>query len=255
MTEESFVPALAMLPSVEDNLEQYSGPSTYDKYSTSCRSNSVERCFSKAGSSPSSGPTTLGLNVIDPRILNSPKFNRDNAHQSCVQAAIQPNSLSFPLEECKTTKMSVTGMSQSHPPVLGFANQPVGYCAVTEATEKRRDLKEYLTSLSNCDQAATTDSDGDSHLLARAEGGEQNLPYDDQVPPSSPRRPLARAKAQTQSPQHHADGLSSCKPRQRLNARSKRKLRDLQKKNLTLRQIGPHFADVDMALLRRLGSN
>ncbi|KAI2741899.1 hypothetical protein DTO013E5_5321 [Penicillium roqueforti] len=176
---------------------------------------------------------------------------QDNAHRSCVQAVIPPNSLTTPPEECETTRISASGMSQPHPPVSGFANQPVGYCAVTEATEKRKDLQECLTSLSNCDQAATTDSNADSHSLARAEGGEQNLPCDDQVPPSSPCRPLARAKAQTQSPQHHADGLSSCKPRQRLDAKSKRKLRDLQKKKLTLRQIGPHFADVDMALLRQ----
>lgn len=251
MIEGSFVSALALLPSVEENLGQFPGPSTYDKYSISCRSNSVERCFSKAGSSPSSGPTTPGLDVIDPRILKSPKFDRDNAHRSCVQAVIPPNSLTTPPEECETTRISASGMSQPHPPVSGFANQPVGYCAVTEATEKRKDLQECLTSLSNCDQAATTDSNADSHSLARAEGGEQNLPCDDQVPPSSPCRPLARAKAQTQSPQHHADGLSSCKPRQRLDAKSKRKLRDLQKKKLTLRQIGPHFADVDMALLRQ----
>ncbi|CAG8261221.1 unnamed protein product, partial [Penicillium olsonii] len=250
MTEESFVPALAMLPSVEKDLEQYSEPSTYDKYSPSCRSNSVERCFSKAVSSPSSGPTTPGLDVIDPRILNSPKFDRDNAHQSCVQAAMQSNSLTFPPKVCEATKMPVSGKNQPHPPVLGFANQPVGYYAVTETTEKRKDLQDSLTSLSNCEQA-TADFNGDSHSLTREEGGGQNLPCDDQVPRSSPRRALARIKTQNQTPQHHADGLSSCKPRQRFDAKSKRKLRDLQRKNLTLRQIGPHFADVDMALLRQ----
>ncbi|KAJ5816631.1 hypothetical protein N7447_008864 [Penicillium robsamsonii] len=199
----------------------------------------------------SSGPTTPGLNVINPRILKSPKINRDNAHRSYVQAAIPLNSLTSPPEECEATRISASGMSQPHPPISGFTNQPVRYCAVTKATEKRKDLQECLTSLSNYDQAATTKSKGDSHSLTWAEGGEQNLPCDDQVPPSSPRRRLARAKVQTQSPQHHASGLSSCKPRQRLNAKSKRKLRDLQKKNLTLRQIGPHFADVDMALLRQ----
>ncbi|CAG7932841.1 unnamed protein product [Penicillium olsonii] len=250
MTEKSFVPALAMLPSVEKDLEQHSEPSTYDKYSPSCRSNSVERCFSKIVSSPISGPTTPSLDVIDPRILNAPKFDRDNAHQSCVQADIQPNSLTFPPEECEATKMRVSGMNQPHPPVLGFANQPVGYCAVTETTEKRKNLQDHLTSLSDCDQA-TVDSNGDSHSLTREESDGQNLPCDDQVPRSSPRRPLARIKTQTQSPQHHADGLSSYKPRQRFDAKSKRKLRDLQRKNLTLRQIGPHFADVDMALLRQ----
>lgn len=88
MTEKSFVPALAILPSIEEDLEQYSEPSIYDKYSPSFRNNSVERCFSKAISSPSSEPTTPGLNIIDPRILNSPKFDRDNTHQSYIQAAI-----------------------------------------------------------------------------------------------------------------------------------------------------------------------
>jgi hypothetical protein len=166
MKEKSFVLALDMLPSVEEDLGQYSGLSTYEKYSTSYSISLVERCFSKAGSSASSGLTTLGLDVIDPRILNSPNFNRGNAHRSCVQAAIQPTSLTFPLGECKTTKMSVTGISQPISPIIGFPNQPVRYCAVTEATEKRRDLQEHLTTLSKRDLAANMDSNGGSHLFA-----------------------------------------------------------------------------------------
>ncbi|KAJ5706325.1 hypothetical protein N7536_002014 [Penicillium majusculum] len=248
LTDGSFIPVPALLPSVEENVEQYSGPSMCDKYSASSRSNSVELCFSELGSSPSSGPTTPGLEAIDPRILETPKFNRDNARQSCDQAAIQPKSLISPHEECEAT--SVSGIKQPQPPALSFASQPSGYCAVTEANEERKDLQEHLTSLPTHDQAVTAESGCDSHPLTREEG-KQNLPCDDQVPPSSPRRPLTRAKAQTLSPQHYPGGLNGCNPPKGLNAKNKRKLRDLQGKNLTLRQIGPHFADVDMALLRQ----
>ncbi|KAJ5268057.1 hypothetical protein N7524_006097 [Penicillium chrysogenum] len=209
--EGSFIPVPALLPSVEENLEQYSGPSMCDKYSASSRSNSVELCFSELGSSPSSGPTTPGLEAIDPRILEPPKFNRDNARQSCDQAAIQPKSLIFPPQECETT--SVSGIKQPQPPALSFASQPSGYCAVTEANEERKDLQEHLTSLPTLDQAVTAEFGCDSHPLTREEG-KQNLPCDDQVPPSSPRRPLTRAKAQTQSPQHYPGGLNGYNPPQ-----------------------------------------
>ncbi|KAJ5829188.1 uncharacterized protein N7525_007441 [Penicillium rubens] len=246
--EGSSFPVPALLPSVEGNLEQYSGQSICDKYSVSNRSNSVEPCFSELVSSPSSGPTTPGLEAIDPRILEPPKFNSDNARQSCDQAAIQPESLNFPHEECEAT--SVSGIKQPQPPALSFASQPSGYCAVTEANEERKNLQEHLTSLPTRDQAVTAEFGCDSNLPTR-EDGKQNLPCDDQVPPSSPRRPLTRAKAQTQSPQHYPGGLDGYNPPKRLNAKNKRKLRDLQRKNLTLRQIGPHFADVDMALLRQ----
>jgi hypothetical protein len=90
---ELFVPYPALLPSVEENLGQYSWLSMCDKYSTSSRSCLVDLCFSEVGSTPGSGPTTPGLKAIDPRILAPPKFNRDNAHQSYDQAIIQPNSL------------------------------------------------------------------------------------------------------------------------------------------------------------------
>ncbi|KAJ5839490.1 uncharacterized protein N7525_004678 [Penicillium rubens] len=247
--EESFVPVPALLPSVEENLEQYSGPSMCDKYSTSSRSNSVELCFLEASPPPSSGPTTPGLEVIDPRILEPPKFNSDNARQSCDPVVIQPNSLTFPPEEDEATKISVSGITQPQPPALSFASQPSGYYAVTEANERKG--LQCLTSLSTCDQPVTAEFEWESHPLTRREGGEGNLSVDDQAPPGGPRRTLTRSKAQTQSPQHHSDSLNSCKPRQRLNAKNKRKLRDLQRQNLTLRQIGPHFADIDMALLRQ----
>ncbi|KAJ5448127.1 hypothetical protein N7445_002948 [Penicillium cf. griseofulvum] len=248
VSEGSSIPVPALLPSVEGNLEQYLGQSICDKYSVSNKSNSVELCFSELVSSPSSGPTTPGLEAIDPRILEPPKFNSDNARQSCDQAAIQPESLISPHEESEAT--SVSGIKQPQPPALSFASPPSGYCAVTEANEERKDLQEHLTSLPTHDQAVTARFGCDSHPLIREEG-KQNRPCDGQVPPSSPRRPLTRAKSQTQSPQHYPGDLNGYKTPKTLNAKNKRKLRDLQRKNLTLRQIGPHFADVDMALLRQ----
>ncbi|KAI3089189.1 hypothetical protein DTO012A9_10084 [Penicillium roqueforti] len=247
--KESFVPVPSLLPSVEENLEQYSGPSMCDKYSTRSRSDSVELCFLEASPPPSSGPTTPGLEAIDPRGLEPPAFNSDNARQSCDPVVIQPNSLIFLPEVDEATKKSVSGIKQPQPPALSFASQPSEYCAVTEANE-RKELQ-CLTSLSTYDQAVTAEFEWESHPLTQGGGGEGNPSVDDQAPPSGPRRTLTRSKAQTQSPQHHSDSLNSCKPRQRLNAKNKRKLRDLQRQNLTLRQIGPHFADIDMALLRQ----
>lgn len=51
----------------------------------------------------------------------------------------------------------------------------------------------------------------------------------------------------------HADGLSS--PHQTLDAKNKRKLCDLQRYNLALRQIGPHFAVLIWRYCDRLGWN
>ncbi|KAJ5500694.1 hypothetical protein N7453_009745 [Penicillium expansum] len=245
VSAESFVPIPALLPSVEENPGQYSGPGICDKYSTSSRNSLVDLCFSETGLTPGSGPTTPDREAIDPRILEPPKFNSDNTRQSCDPVVIQPSSLIFSPEEDEATKMSVSGIKQLQPPALSFASQPSGYCVVPEANENKG--LQCLTSSSTCDQAVTAEFEWESHPLTRGEGGEGNLSVDDQAPSSSPRRTLTRSK----SPRHHSDRLNSYKPRQRLNAKNKRKLRDLQKQNLTLRQIGPHFADIDMALLRQ----
>ncbi|KAG0154617.1 hypothetical protein PDIDSM_185 [Penicillium digitatum] len=68
------------------------------------RSNSLELCFSEAGSPLSSGPTTPGLEAIDPRIIEPFEFNKEDARQSCDQAAVQLNSLNLPPEEGEITK-------------------------------------------------------------------------------------------------------------------------------------------------------
>lgn len=70
----------------------------------------------------------------------------------------------------------------------------------------------------------------------------------------APRRTLTRAKAQAQSPQHQADSPKGCKPPQRLDAKNKREVHDLQRQGLTLGQIGKtesHFGGIDMALMRQ----
>ncbi|KAG0157154.1 hypothetical protein PDIDSM_4339 [Penicillium digitatum] len=147
--------------------------------------------------------------------------------------------------------MSVNGTEQPQPPTPSFASQPPGHCAVNEANEKRKVLQDCLTSMSACDQTVSAEHQCESHLQTQEEGGDENLSCVDQTPVSSPRGPLTRAKARTQPPQQHPDNLSSCKPRQRLNAKDTRKLRELKTQNLTLRQIGPHFAEIDMAFLRQ----
>ncbi|KAJ6132355.1 hypothetical protein N7471_007570 [Penicillium samsonianum] len=99
-----------------------------------------------------------------------------------MKARFRPNSLIFPREEDKATKTSVSGKRQPQPPALSLASQPFGYCAVTEANERKG--LQCLTSLSTCDQAVTAEFEWESHPLTRGEGGEENLSGDDQAPPS-----------------------------------------------------------------------
>jgi hypothetical protein len=65
-------------------------------------------------------------------------------------------------------------------------------------------------------------------------------------------KPLTRAQARRQHPMQQSSNHSTEKTlRQKLNATEKRKLRELKSKNWTLRQIGPHFADIDTTWLRQ----
>lgn len=130
----------------------------------SSRSNSLELCFSEAGSPLSSGPTTPGLEAIDPRIIEPFEFNKEDARQSCDQAAVQLNSLNLPPEEGEITKMSVSGIEQPQLPTPSFASQPPGHCAVNEANEERKVLQDCLTSMSACDQTVSAEHQCESHL-------------------------------------------------------------------------------------------
>jgi hypothetical protein len=87
--------------------------------------------------------------------------------------------------------------------------------------------------------------------MASSLTGYVNPPCDDQADVSNVRRPITRAKSRLQPPLNNAGDLSTRKLRHKLNTKEKRKLLELKGKNMTLRQIGPLFADIDMVFLRQ----
>ncbi|KAJ6027391.1 hypothetical protein N7460_012208 [Penicillium canescens] len=63
--------------------------------------------------------------------------------------------------------------------------------------------------------------------------------------------PIHLTKTRSQQPRHHLAEPSPQKLRQKLYAKERRKMLEFKSQNLTLRQIGPHFADIDTAFLRQ----
>ncbi|KAJ6171572.1 hypothetical protein N7470_000639 [Penicillium chermesinum] len=64
-------------------------------------------------------------------------------------------------------------------------------------------------------------------------------------------KPLTRARARQLPMQQFVNRSTEKTLRQKLKPTEKRKLRELKSQNWTLRQIGPHFADIDMTCLRQ----
>jgi hypothetical protein len=65
------------------------------------------------------------------------------------------------------------------------------------------------------------------------------------------RRPLTRAQVRQEVPRRCSGDSDKGKPRMKLNANEKRKLRDFKSQKMTLRQVGPHFPDIDTVFLRQ----
>lgn len=233
------------LSSVEDQPRRFESSDRSDKTSASSRRNSIASCFSDADSHLSSQPTTPGLDAIDPRILVPIGFNIEDDRPDYDQEPIQLNALS--LDELET-KNEFNDTIDPKPPVPSPANPSREDCTNEVNDNMSRALKTYFFMPSSNTVAVDDKCEEHRHTQAEPDG---YPPCDDQADVSNVRRPLTRAKTRSQPLLSHPDDLRTRKPRQKLTTKEKRKLLELKGQNLTLRQIGPLFADIDTTFLRQ----
>jgi hypothetical protein len=295
---------------VEENPEQYYCSSLSDKSTESSRSSSVGSCFSAASSPLSSRPTTPGLEVIDPRILEPLEVHKEHGCQLYDQDSMQTSSLEMTLDghDIKNQSFDDAAPSQSHirsiaiQPTFGFetsdlrtfnsadyrtedAYQPCDHVAnqlhslnlspnkveVTKVTptelqnlqgpstsftankvneEKKHSRNDRPIFMPGNGICSAAENEHESHSSAHQELTDEITPHDgDSI--INLKKPLTRAQARQRPIQHFSKDSTREKPRQKLNSTEKRKLRELKSQNWTLRQIGPHFADIDTICLRQ----
>jgi hypothetical protein len=230
---------------VEDQPRRFESSDRSDKTSASSRRRSIASCFSDADSHLSSQPTTPGFDVIDPRILVPTGFNIEDDCLDYNQEPIQLNALS--LDELET-KNEFNDTIDPKPPVPSSANPSREDCTNEVNDSMSRALKTYCLMPSSNTAAVDDKCEEHPHTQAEPEG---DPPCDDQPDVSNVRRPLTRAKTRSQPLLSPPDDLSTCNPCRKLTTKEKRKLLELKGQNLTLRQIGPLFTDIDTTFLRQ----
>ncbi|KAJ5507011.1 hypothetical protein N7527_009154 [Penicillium freii] len=177
--------------------------------------------------------------ISDSRALDTSDLHtEENVRQTCEQVTSQLDLLNCSPSEVGI-KPSLSDMRQSlySPPSF----------VTSKANEKEALPKDSVTFTS------------DSNVCSSTEFERKNYPptHQDKMMPRgedqaiSLRRPLTRAQARHQPTQHCPGDLDKDQPQKKLNAKEKRKLRDLKSQNMTLRQVGPHFPDIDTVFLRQ----
>jgi hypothetical protein len=234
-SDHKFVPVPALLSYVEEHPEQYYCSGLSDTLSESSRSSSATSYFSVADSSFSSPPTTPGLNVIDPRILKPIRLYIGDGCQPYNQAPVQLDSPDLSMHELATKNEPFTC-----PKLLKRSSED---CAGNEANERLSKALRTDSLISPSNQRPKLRRE--EHHHTQAESDNKAL-YGNQAGV-----PLTRAKSRLQPQLNNPGDLSTRKLHQKLNTKEKRKLLELKGQNLTLRQIGPHFADIDTAFLRQ----
>lgn len=306
LSDQIFLPVPTLHSFVAEYPDQYYCSSLRESSSEGSKSSSVVSCLSAASSPLSSRPTTPGLEVIDPRILEPSEIDKEQGRQPYDQTPMQPNPLKISLDkqEIKIKPFGDATGSQSPvqslsvQPNIGLeindprtldpsdlhaegARRPCGHvasqlnplmvcpsevetkpvslsgttqaeysptCFVTsEANEQQKVSREYCpTSTSASDETVPAEHEYEYPIHNQIEVGDGNLSHFDEGPVTRSRGRLTRAKARSR-PHHPGHKL-----RQRLNTKETQKLRQLKSQNLTLRQIGIHFADVDTTFLRHV---
>lgn len=165
------------------------------------------------------------------------------------QVPIQLDSTNPSVNEPEANNEPFGGIIQPKAPVASFANSTREDCADNEAEEETsKALRADCPTFSD-NQAAKDKREEHPHKQAALE---VKIPCcDDQADVSSARGPLTRAKTKSQPALRHLDDFNSRKTRKKLNAKEKRQILEFKGQNLTLRQIGPHFVDIDTAVLRQ----
>lgn len=215
--------------------ERYYSSELRDTSSESSRSSSVISYFSATDSSLTSPPTTPGSDIIDPAILKPIGLNMEDGCQPYNQVPIQLDSPDLSMDEPETKKEPFT--CPKH------AKRSREDCAGNEASERPSKALRPDSLISPSDQRPKLRREEHHNTLA---GSNNKALCGNQAGV-----PLTRAKSRPQPPLNNPGGSSTRKARQKLNTQEKRKLLELKGQKMTLRQIGPLFADIDTTFLRQ----
>ncbi|KAJ5711789.1 hypothetical protein N7488_005945 [Penicillium malachiteum] len=185
---------------------------------------------------------TLGFEINDPRTLRTPDHCSEDALPPCKNIASQLNPLNVCPSEAEAKTMSPSDMKESQCPSPGFvASKPIEGRKIL-----RKDNLDFMSSISQC-----YNMEHKREINGPTQGLRDKMTRRGAGPVNSLRRPLTRAQTRQRSTPHSPDDLKIYKPRKKLKAEERRKLRQFKGQNWTLRQVGPHFADIDTLFLRQ----
>ncbi|KAJ6105933.1 hypothetical protein N7512_009450 [Penicillium capsulatum] len=249
LSNHIFVPVPALLSFVEEHPEQYYCPDVTDKTSTGSRSNSVTTCFSAVNSPLNSRLTPPGLEVIDPKILEPLVFDEAKGQKSCEQVAVQLDSLTLSSTECDAKEMSSSRSTGPQSPVQDSASEQPADCAYDDQNEIEKTSQGDEHTSPSGSKVVTAEGRGANHFQIKAKRSRLNSPCDAQAYGTPSCESVTRVKSRERTRQQPND--SNPYNARKLNAKERRELLKLKGQNLTLRQIGSRFADIDTAVLRQ----
>lgn len=286
LSETPFLPTPTLGAFIEERPELLYYSDFGDKLREGSRSGSLVSCFSEKCSPSSSQPTTPdSAGVIDPRILEPLSYSIRQAAQPRCQIFMEGYSLEYSLDEQDIEKPLPRGTFAASGLRLEEISQSDGHVAKKLASLKRSSSEAEVKPISFNDTeqsghtpssiatdeemnnmnvlqdvCSSTMSDNSRYSVSERECEELPTSHqkisDENIPHAEglaiglrgrhTRGPLNKGPAS-----HHPSNLTKETSRKKLSAKDKRMLRELKNQNLTLRQIGINFPDVDAALLRQ----
>jgi hypothetical protein len=286
LSETPFLPTLTLGAFIEERPELLYYSDVGDEPKEGSRSGSVVSCFSEKCSPFSSQPTTPdSVELIDPRILEPLGYIIRQSIQPRCQMVMEGYSLEYSFDE-QNTEITPPRVTPTAPDIhLEEHSQSDGHVAKQVASLKRssseaeakpisfNDTKQFGHTPSSIatgeemnninvlqDVCSSSMPDNGRYSVTERECGglltsHQKL-SDESIPHAEglaiglrgrhTRVPLKEGPAS-----HRPSNLTTETSRKKLSAKDKRMLRKLKSQNLTLRQIGINFPDVDAALLRQ----
>jgi hypothetical protein len=290
LSETPFLPTPTLGAFIEERPELLYYSDFGDKLKEGSRSGSVVSCFSEKCSPSSSQPATPdSAEVIDPRILEPLPYSIRQIAQPRCQMFMEGYSLEYSFDEQdgeQDIEKTPPRVTFAAPDIrLEEHSQSDGHVAKQVASLKRSSSEAELKPISFNDtkrfghtpsSIATGEemnnmnvlqevcsrsmSDNGRYSVTERECGElptshqktsdENIPHAEgltiELRGRHTRVPLKEGPAS-----HRPSNLTKEISGKKLSAKDKRMLRELKSQNLTLRQIGINFPDVDAALLRQ----
>lgn len=245
-----FVPIPTVNPFIEVHPEKYSYSSISEKPLSSSRNSSA--CFSAAHSPLSSRPTTPGLEVIDPRILEPFDFNKGNGFQSNDEVATQLDSITPSLNGCNEKILSLNDNLHLNSPVLSVAGEQSGSHTSNKAEGNvEGEREECPVSVASSTELSAEEKDVGNIRFVKGKGDYREAGGDERPHVAGVFEATTGVNKRSRTPLNRKDYSNVRRPPQKLSAKDRRSLLALKSQNVTLRQIGPQFTHLDTAFLRQ----